>query len=218
MIRLNVVVEGATEESFVNSLLSTHLEQRSVFVSVTRVLTSRSKNTKGGMTNYARAKNHLANWLKQDSKNDVRFTTMFDLYGLPRDFPGAISARMASPIDKVRSIETEFGKDINDRRFIPYIQLHEFEALLFSDLDKLKFVFINKGRQLDSLAKDVAGLNPEEINEGQQTAPSKRIEKHFPEYNKPGDPILIAQHVGLDCMRQKCPHFHSWLTRLEELA
>lgn len=69
------------------------------------------------------------------------FTTMFDLYALPDDFPGYETAKaIGEPYVRVAALETAFAEAINDGRFIPYIQLHEFEALLFAALTILQSV------------------------------------------------------------------------------
>ncbi len=87
-----------------------------------------------GLIRYAKLKNDLLRWIREDKNSDARFTSMVDLYRLPSDFPGRDSAmRFRDPFARVQSLEESFGVDIGDRRFIPHIQLHEFEALLFSD-------------------------------------------------------------------------------------
>ena len=85
MIRLHFVVEGQTEETFVNTLLCPHLGQFNVSADARRV--EMSPGYRGGLTSYARAKRDLSRWMKQDQHSDARFTSMFDLYALPADFP-----------------------------------------------------------------------------------------------------------------------------------
>jgi len=88
------------------------------------------------MTSYGRARNDIETWLKQDTS--AYCTTMFDLYGLPTDFPGFEEGRrQQDPYARVAHLEAAFGEDINHRRFIPFFLLHEFEALLLSDPEKL---------------------------------------------------------------------------------
>ncbi|ETR68333.1 MAG: hypothetical protein OMM_10637 [Candidatus Magnetoglobus multicellularis str. Araruama] len=133
MIRLNIIVEGHTEERFVKEVLSVHLALFQVYAVARKVETSRhgKKLFKGGMTTYAKLKNDFHRWMKHDNSNNVRFTSMFDLYGLPKDFPDfQTSVKMNDPYQKVETLENSFAKDIQDSRFIPYIQLHEYEALL----------------------------------------------------------------------------------------
>ena len=130
--------------------------------------------------------------------------------------------RKVSIYDKIQHLEDAFGEDIKYERFIPYIMLHEYEALLFSDVEKF---FDNFGErvagELHKVVKKVDG-NPELINDSYQTAPSKRIiscckQYGKREYEKVTDGILMAKKVGLSEMRKKCSHFDKWLSRLESL-
>ena len=109
MKRLHITAEGQTEESFVNDTLKPHLASYGVYADVRRVLTGKKhgKLYRGGMTNYAKAKNDIVRWLKEERGNgDVAFSTMFDLYALPEDFPGFAEAkRLNNPYQKVAAIE-----------------------------------------------------------------------------------------------------------------
>ena len=177
-IRLNFIVEGQTEEAFVKQILSPYLAGVEVWVQARCVLTSRRRNIKhrGGIENYERARNDINAWIKEDRNSDVRFTTMFDVYGLPTNFPGYKDAKQtADPYGRVEVLENALAADISDRRFIPHFQLHEFEALLLSDPQKLDSQFDNSTgirRLVDMVARFDS---PELINDGKTTAPSKRI-------------------------------------------
>ena len=142
MKRLHITAEGQTEESFVNKTLKQHLAQYGVYADVRCVLTGRKRGRifRGGMTTYEKAKKDIVRWLKEETgNNDVAFTTMFDFYALPEDFPGYSEARgLQNPYKKVEKIEEAFAADIDDARFIPYIQLHEFETFLFVEPEKLE--------------------------------------------------------------------------------
>lgn len=124
MKRLHITAEGQTEEAFVNQTLKQHLAQYSVYADVRCVLTSlrRYKEFRGGMTNYDKAKEDILRWLKEEQNNtDVAFTTMFDYYALPDDFPGCEEAwGELDPYAKVALIEKALAEDINDCCFIPY--------------------------------------------------------------------------------------------------
>ncbi len=139
MTRVNVIVEGQTEETFVRDLLAHEFGFKNIFFIARCIETSRKKSRKfrGGLLNYPKTKNDIVRWLKQDDTAIV--TTMFDFYGLPDDFPGMNElAKFSSPYDIVNHLELELKKDIDfGDRFIPYIQLHEFEGLLFSDIEKI---------------------------------------------------------------------------------
>lgn len=135
-IRLNFIVEGQTEETFVRDQLKPHLAQRSIWASVRCVQTSRKPNTKyrGGLRRYSQARDDISRWMReqpQPKHHDVRFTTMFDLFRLPDDFPGHhAAASNPDPISRATALENAMLEDIGDNRFVPYIQVHEFEALV----------------------------------------------------------------------------------------
>lgn len=126
-IRLHVTAEGPTEASFVKNILAGHLALSHVFADARTVLTSKDKKAakeyRGGLVSYQKAKADIQTWMKEDNRPECRFTTMFDLYALPDDFPGYAEAkRKTDPYERVKILEDALGKDIRDRRFIPYIQ------------------------------------------------------------------------------------------------
>jgi hypothetical protein len=159
--------------------------------------------------------------MKQDRHGEARFTTMVDLYALPSEFPGWAEARKkVQPVERVTVLEKALETEFAEPRFIPFIQLHEFEALLYCDLGELQRRIAGSEPGIRSLSTEVANLDPEEINEGSTTAPSKRIIRHVPVYERSkvrvGAPAAAA--IGLTKLRSMCPHFGAWLTRLERLA
>src|SRR5258706_6654209 len=119
------------------------------------------------MSSYGKAKRDIERWLKEDQQ--AYLTTMFDLYALPDDFPSITEARRESDsYQKVRLIEEGMAADIQSRRFIPYIQLHEYEGLLFSRVEAIDEVLSIYG---SSKLNDLQYIRtqfqtPEEINDG----------------------------------------------------
>ncbi len=222
-IRLHFIVEGQTEEAFVNQILSPHLANFAVWTKARCVETLRKRGVKhrGGIARYARAKRDITKWIKEDQNSDARFTTMFDLYGLPKSFPGYQAAKLISdPYKRVKVLEDALGKDISNPRFIPYFQLHEFEALLLSDPQKFSPQFYDYSGGIQRLVNMVSRYDsPERINDGNQTAPSKRIIAEIPRYegSKASAGPDIAREIGLPTLRLKCKHFGEWLGRLEAL-
>jgi hypothetical protein len=221
--RVLVVVEGQTEESFVGSVLAPALWPHEVFA--TPILLG-PRGHKGGRTNYARVSRDVLTFLKQDTT--AYCTTMVDLYGIGKGFPGIPPPTNLSNIEKVRHVETAFKEDICQRipdfrpdvRFIPYLQLHEYEALLFSD----PLAFAN-GINQGNLANRFKAIRdefdtPEDINDDPTTAPSKRVLLAYPSYRKVIEGTQAAQAVGVTKIGEECPHFREWLqtlTGLEEL-
>lgn len=220
-VRVNVVVEGQTEETFVRDLLAPDLSSCGVYLVARRVETGRRgpRIHRGGLSTFAKAEKDVRQWLKQDGS--ARVTTMFDLYRLPSDFPGyGDSITPPDPFRRVRHLERRLADAIADPRFIPHLQLHEFEALLFSDvaaIDEVMRLTIDES-QLDAL-RDIrqAFASPEEIDEGADTAPSKRLLKLYPTYDKPLYGSLIAERIGLRRLRAECAHFAEWIATLEGL-
>ena len=209
-------------EAFVNQILKPYLAQYQVYADARCVETSRDRRAgkvyKGGMTTYAKAKNDIMAWVAEDRGKSVRFTTMFDLYSLPGDFPGYEQAiRELNAYRRVEQLETELAQDINERRFIPYIQLHEFEALILAQPSALNWEYLEHDKVIQNLVNMVGEQNPELINQGRETAPSKRILKEIPEYDKVTSGVSVAEYIGLDVLRQKCGHFDQWLTKLDRL-
>jgi len=217
-MRLHFVVEGQTEETFVRDLLTPELAWQGIFCDAHQITTGkkRAKVYRGGLLSFQHLRKDLDLWM-EDSGSDSWFTTMVDLYHLPLDFPGIEESRqIADPIRKVEFLEQRFISDLNHRQFIPYIQLHEFEALLYSDPQCFSVAFPNIGTELAQLqAIRRAFETPEHINEGDNTCPSKRICRVLPGYVKQVSGPLIARQIGLTKIRSECRHFDGWLTRIE---
>lgn len=220
-IRLNITAEGQTEERFVKQTLAPYFGNFNISTDVRNVLTSKDKHKffRGGLVNYQKAKKDIQTWLKADKGRNVYFTTMFDFYALPNDFPGFNdSENISDKYERVEFLEQEFYKDINDSRFIPYIQLHEFEALLFSDPETLSQEYFDYDKEIIELI-DVANKfnNPELINDNFDTAPSKRIINLIPEFDKVNIGSALAGEIGMEKLKDTCKHFHDWISKLENL-
>jgi Domain of unknown function (DUF4276) len=221
MIRLNVVVEGQAEETFIRELLGPSLANHGVFASARRVEIKKegAQRRRGGGSHYAKWRKDLLTWMKQDDRANVWFTTMVDLYGLPRDFPGYEECQeLRDAARRVAILEEQFHADLGHPRFIPYIQLHEFEALLFADVAKLVSVYPEHVAEIDRLIEMSKGFRTvDEIDDGRATAPSKRIRAILPQYDKTFAGILVAIDIGMERMCQASPHFKQWFDRLHRL-
>jgi len=92
-------------------------------------------------------------------------------------------------------------------RFLPYIQLHEYEGLLFSDAQAFASGIAQPHlvQQFEAVRNDFP--TPEDINDHPDTAPSKRVLRIYPKYRKVLDGTLAAKAVGVDRMRQEMPTF-----------
>jgi hypothetical protein len=214
---LLILVEGSTEERFVNLVVRDHLLARSV-VAVPRILLTKrvdsGSNFKGGVTSWGKIKRDLRNLL--GDTNAAGITTLIDYYGLPEDVPG-MKTRKGSPETRVVHVEKEIADQFNDPRLRPFLILHEFEAMLFTNIKKWEHRF-DDAAAFARLKNDVAGLEPEGINETPQGAPSKRILRRLEAYEKPFHGPDALKDIGLDAIREACPHFAAWLTWAESLA
>jgi hypothetical protein len=159
--------------------------------------------------------------MKEDGNKDAFFTTMFDLYALPMNFPGYADAqKLRDPYAKVGMLEESMARDIGDRRFIPYLQLHEFEALVLADAGKLSWMFPDHTGLNNLVRMSSAFASPELIDDGKETAPSKRIIREIPEYEgmKVSVGPVTAGMIGLEVLRKRCRHFGEWLSKLENIG
>jgi len=227
MARLIVQVEGVTEEEFVGAILAPHLLACGwESVAATRMGRARTRDRRHGVKGWDVVRDSILRHLKTDSGCCV--TTLVDYYGLPqtgsRAWPGRGEAGLRPIADRgawlqqrlKADVAEALGSEFDARRFVPFVVMHEFEGLLFSDCGK----FANAiGRpELESRFQAIrnAFATPEEINDSPHTAPSKRVEALVPGYEKPLFGVLAVLGIGLDRIRQECPHFHAWVQQLEK--
>ena len=221
MIRVHVICEGQTEEMFVNELLQPVFQAKGILLVPALV---GKPGRKGGNFKFERLRSDVENRLLGD--RTAYCTTFFDYYGLPQSFPGKEAQDSQTDIQiKAAAVQqamtAELVRLIGEgpmRRFIPFVQMYEFEALLFSDPDAFA-----KGIDREQLSEPLAKIteqfeSPEHINNSPHTAPSKRIEALVRDYEKPLMGTLAALEVGLGVMREKCELFNLWLKSLEHLA
>lgn len=209
MIRVGIVVEGRTELEFVRQSLANHVVEYGVLV--TPVLIGRRGHAGGNVT-----VERLASDMAAFSYNHDAVTTLVDFYGFRH-----------RPTDDVEELERQINNAYDGMphaalpgdRVFSYVQRHEFEALLFSDVSAFARV-PDFPRNVDSALAGVRAqfVNPEDINDSPDTAPSKRILDAVPDYNKVTDGPDIAREVGLEAMRKECPRFAAWLARIESLG
>ena len=225
MSRLLVHVEGQTEESFVNQILAPHLYARGYISVSARLLgNARQRSQRGGIRNWDLVREGILHHLRQDG--GVFVTTMVDYYGLPHTWPGRAKAPSLPFLDRASAVERELLDDVSARmggsfdsqRFVPYIVMHEFEGLLFSDP-----AGFGRGVGRADLSPSISAIladfsTPEEINDSPLTAPSKRLEDLLPGYQKPLHGLLASQEIGLDTIRRQCAQFSDWVDRLEQRA
>jgi hypothetical protein len=219
-ITIYAIVEGHTEKIFVDKMLTPYLANKDIFIHASII---KKPGQNGGDVKFSRAKNEIKAFLRQ--RSDTYVTTFIDLYGI-KEWPGKDVTNNQTPEQKADYInnktETEITKmceefNINSNRFIPYIAIHEFEAMLFSDSQVLANQLVVDQDIIDEILIECG--TPEEINNSPQTAPSKRLDAIMPngKFPKTTTGITIAQKIGINKIREKCPIFDRWIKTIEQL-
>jgi len=218
MKRVIIICEGPTEKEFCTDVLQPYLTPRNILLHLPLI-----KKSGGGIVAWPVLKKQIESHLKSDVTATV--TTLIDYYGLheKHEYPSWIIAHQNPHKAQVMDVlEQAMWNDLslNSRyRFIPYIQLHEFEGLLFTDLNVFTTNFLpqefHEKQKFEHIFSQFS--NPEDINNSPITAPSKRLEKHIVGYNKIVFGSLLAQETGLQRIRSKCPRFNNWVTKIETL-
>jgi len=219
MSSIKILVESPTEILFVNDVLKPHFYEKGI--SVRPFLLQEG----GGVPKYPRSQEQILNTIKSD--RSCFCTMLVDFYGLPRDWPGRRDAdSRRAYLEKAATVENalfvdicaQLGSCFNPSQLVPYVQMHEFEALLFSDTLMLAETARKSdvSAQLDCVLQSFSC--PEEINDHYDTCPSRRIKQYIENYVKTVDGIIATRKIGLKTMRQGCPHFNEWITKLEDIG
>lgn len=217
---VHVIVEGQTEKRFINDVLTPYLAEKNVFITPTELS---KPGQKGGDVRFVRMMNDLGKFLKQ--RKDTYVSLFVDYYGIDPDWPGISEAKnYSSPLQIAEHVNQSTQAQVNQKlrdyhpqkRFIPNIIVHEFEALLFSNAEILAKHLDAQPESITTILKE-CGDEPEFINNSPQTAPSKRLAGLCPRYKKTTTGIDIARSIGIETIREKCPVFNQWLVKLEGL-
>lgn len=219
MTQVLALVEGQTEELFVKRVLGPYLSERGVWLTpttITNKITFQGDRFKGGVSRYEKIRTDLSLIARNQGYSVI--TSMFDVYRLPSDFPGLeeVGSRLAR--DRARYLEDAWYAHAGIERFIPYLQLHEFEALVFAaeeaavevltDLDD-RHLFARVNGEFET---------PEHINHRPELAPSRRLAAACASYQKRLHGVEIVARNGIDSLLQRCPHFGDWVERLVEFG
>lgn len=211
------IVEGRTEQIFVERVLAPYLGTKNIFIRATQIS---KPGQKGGDVKFSRAEKDIGSFLKQ--RPDTYVTQFFDYYGL-KEWPDLDAISNQSHIEIAELLNNaanehvirKYGDYQAERRFIPYMAMHEFEALLFSDEAILAQALDVEIEQVTAII--AACGEPEQINNSRETAPSKRLNqlKQSGKFKKTTEGISIAEQIGVEKMRLRCPLFNQWLNQLE---
>ncbi|HBE6261669.1 TPA: DUF4276 family protein [Escherichia coli] len=217
-LEVMVIVEGKTEQIFIERVLAPYLAQKMIFIYATQVS---KPGQKGGDIRFSRVCQDIGNHLKQ--RPDTIVTTFIDYYGT-KDWPGlsellphSTSMQIAERLNQAsrQEINALFSAYRSDTRFIPFIAVHEFESLLFSDSNVLASA-LGINESLITAVLEECG-EPEAINNSPQTAPSKRLNGWCAngKFAKTTQGITIAESTGIAKIREACPLFNYWLEQIE---
>jgi len=216
MKRLIIICEGETEQEFCKDVLYPYFFSRNIGIETPLI-----KKSLGGIV----AWKHIKNQIMLHLKEDVFVSMLIDYYGIKdsHEFPKwEESKSIIDRLARMSFLETAMSEEIDDGvryRFIPYIQLHEFEGLLFNNIDTFKQIIpsaeFNDLRELESTIN--ANANPELINDGSTTAPSKRLERLIKGYNKIVYGAILAESIGLERLRGKAVRFNQWIQSMDSI-
>lgn len=212
MKRLYILVEGQTEEAFVKAVLAPYLAEQQV-LDVRPMCIPTGPRQRGGFVNYQHLKNKAEKILKKE--REVIVSMLVDFYGCPETPGKDYWENLNTHQDQVEERERQIAKDMQSERFIPYIQLHEFEALLFSSMQGFEGLFDSTQCQA-LLAVHDSFPCPEDINTSAEGFPSKRLKSIVPHYDKVLHGELLASEIGIQVMLNRCPRFAAWVERLIE--
>jgi hypothetical protein len=213
---LHILCEGQTEEIIVRDLIAPHFATEDIWVSSSIFITKRPAGGaafKGGLSRWPKLDRELRKLLRDTSTTVL--TTMFDYYAFPVDAPGMTDRPHGSPNVRLQHVESALAKAVDDKRFVPNLVLHEIEAWVLADCGRLGQVMgdMEPAAELERIVQLASG--PELVNDGVDTAPSKRIMSVYPQYAKTIDGPLVIVEAGLSFIRGACPHVDDWLREIE---
>ncbi len=218
MMRVYVVVEGRTEETVVKEVLIPHLSPKGVHLSP--IIVKTSPGHRGGGGQWVKWENDIRMFLSQHKGPSVRVTTLFGLFRLPNGFPGMDAHGEDTDTNRrCDALQQAMAAVFDDRRFIPYLQRHEMEALVLASIHSLKEILDDRDalQGVEQLEEEIRGQQPEDVNDGSETAPSKRLLRCIPGYSKTLHGPMAIEDTGLQAVRGRCPRFDSWIATLEAL-
>lgn len=218
MKRIIMICEGPTEQAFAKANLQVHLINKNIYLQTPLIKASR-----GGIVKWRKLKEQIEIHLKAEKEAYV--TTFIDYYGMysKYEFPEwDASHKIIDKNLRMKNLEQAMLNSIipqYQHRFIPYLQLHEFEGLLFNDIEVIKSQVPPEDLiGMDELQKTFSEYpNPEMINSNRATSPSHRLERIIRGYNKVVYGDIISEAIGLERIRLKSPRFNNWITHLENI-
>lgn len=218
MTRVYAVVEGDTELDLLTKVVAPALLERGVYLLPMKVLIA--GGGRGGGTSWTAYKRHVEQLIATHRSTDIRFTTMLDLYRIPKDTPGWLPQGATNGAARANAMLGAIHASVASPRFIPYIQVHEVEALALAGLGEFRTLLPDRivEDHFAEIERAAGTKEPEHINDGPETAPSKRLMRGVRGYNKRVDGVEVMLRTGLATLRERCPRFGAWVTTLESLG
>lgn len=216
MKRLIIVCEGPTEQEFCKSVLYDYFLTKDIYIETPVI-----KHSGGGVVPWTSMQRQIKSHLHEQDAYVTMFIDFYgikDSYGYPQWDEAKKITNHAERVDYLENaMLCEMPEDVRNR-FIPHLQLHEFETLLFSDISAFEKVFMQQEVKIEELREIIKEYpNPEDINNSPLTAPSKRIENAILGYEKVLYGNYLAMEIGMNKISESCPHFRSWIEKIENI-
>ena len=217
-MNLFILLEGQSEEVFCKQILKPYFETKNIFLKYSIFSTGKKYNGtkyRGGITDYSKFTKDINNVLNDQSYDLI--TTFIDFYGFLKIAPFKDEIDESNCYARVAQTENRLRKDIkNNKRFLPYMNLHEYEIIYYIDETITKKILNNNfdGKKYKKIIQNYKNI--ETINENPDDAPSKRLERICPSYDKIYHSTLISQELQLTSILDKCKHFKEWIDQIEK--
>ena len=224
MKRLYLTVEGQTEAAFASRVLTPHLAELQCLPlsSTFHGLASPSSWSNSPRRASAHVWTCFGRYADVAQGRSVVGRSFFDdgrsLFA-PKRLSGICGRNgQATGREQANALQQSLATEVGDTRFIPYLQVHEYEALVLVDPRRIASIYEVADAQIEALCQECSAYpTPEQINDGQHSHPKYRIQQRVSDYDENVAGPLLAEDIGLPTLRERCPHFGEWLTRLEQL-
>ena len=225
MLDIIVLCEGHTEREFCRSVIAPYAAERGIALAGT--LVGKPQRKHGGVRPWPAYRAELLRLA--NGRSDRHVALLVDYYAMPDSWPGRSDSQQKPIAERGSYVENQLRANLQNElhgRFHPCVQLHEFESLLFvqPDISALSIAVGGGPNTHDGVARRMmairvaCGGSVEQINDGPETAPSKRLANIIPGYDKVAWGVTAAADVSLPTLRGGCPWLHRWLTELEGLS
>jgi hypothetical protein len=217
---MHALLEGQTEEVIVKNTFQPHWQEQG-WLTEWSILKSHRQSRgrpayRGGVSTWAKIEHEIRLLLRNPTLDLL--TMIVDYYAFPADAPGMASRPPGTAWQRIAHVEAALAERIDDPRFLPHLTLHETETWVYAAADELGELFDMPELARVLQAEAAAAGGPEGINDGVDTAPSKRLGKYWPTYSKTLDGPLVIDSLGVCALRKRCPHLDAWLIEIERRA